>query len=32
MGRGWYDCYEHTIAETKNWQYTWAGIPKAASP
>jgi hypothetical protein len=27
MGRGWYDCYEYKIAETKNWQYPWAGIP-----
>lgn len=27
MGRGWYDCFEYKIAETKDWKpYPWAGI------
>jgi hypothetical protein len=30
MGRGWYDCYEYKIGETKNWQYPWTGIGHAS--
>lgn len=27
MGRGWYDCFEYKIAETKDWKpYPWTGI------
>lgn len=31
MARGWYDCFEYKMAETRNWTYPYAGIPRDAS-
>jgi hypothetical protein len=32
MGRGWYDCFEYKIAETRApWTYPWSGITRGAN-
>jgi hypothetical protein len=28
MARGWYDCFEYKIAETRNWTYPYSGISR----
>jgi hypothetical protein len=27
LARGWYDCFEYKIAETRDWTYPYGGIP-----
>jgi hypothetical protein len=31
MARGWYDCFEYKIAETRLWNYPYGGIPRSTA-
>jgi hypothetical protein len=31
MARGWYDCFEYKIAEARNWDYPYAGLPRSTA-
>jgi hypothetical protein len=31
MARGWYDCFEYKIAEVRNWDYPYAGVPRSTA-
>jgi hypothetical protein len=31
VGRGWYDCFEYKLAETRDWTYPYGGIPRNAN-